>query len=247
MKKNKILILVVLGLFVLVIPIVYWFYFSKPDPFPAKKHLISEINSVYPEAEARIIQDTLHMDDRHVLLPFISKNGSYGLSYWVWKNHKWGMASVDTKGEPRIWEINKKDPSTFRFVWNLDPNDHLNHLKFFFIKDRNFLVSDGKETYYPRLQMEKKVSLIGKSYGVQKLPNDWIKIMNSLLKIESAQQPGVFLLNNSIPDQYFGWNPYDEKGKEMIPQGSMNGNEYTNGDEDISFIRIINETELESK
>ena len=245
MTLKNIWVLGVLGIFVITLAAVYWLFPSKPDPFPVKKQLIRGINGVYPEAEASVIQNTLLMDEHHVLVPFISKKNDYGLSYWVWKNHKWRMVSVDTKGEPRVWEINRKDPSTFRFVWNIDPNDHQSYMKFYFIRDRNFLVTDGEQTYYPRIQMEKKVFFTEKSYGAIKPPKHWTQVMNELRKIQSQKQNGISLFNDSNYEQYFGWASFNMQAKEMFPQGSMSGDGYSNGDEDISFIRFIDHTELE--
>lgn len=245
MSQKKLWVLGVLGIFVIIIAAVYWLFFSKPDTFPVKKQLIEEMNSVFPEAEANVIQNTLFMDEQHVLVPFISKNNHYGLSYWVWKNHKWRMVSVDTKGEPRIWEINRKDPSTFRVVWNMDPNDHQSYIKFYFIRDRNFLVTGEEQTYYPRIQMEKKVLFTEKSYGAMKLPRHWSQVMNELGKMQSQKQTGISLFNETNYEQYFGWASFNMQAKEMFPQGSMSGDGYSNGDENISFIRFIDQTELE--
>lgn len=245
MGKSKIWTLVGIGTLILATASVYWFYFSKPVPFPANNQLIGKINDIYPDAKARMIKDTIYMDERHMLVPFISKYEDYGLSYWVWKNHSWSIASVDTKGEPEIWEINKKDPSSFRFVWNIDPKDQQSYLKFYFLRDRNFVVANGQQTYYPRIQMEKKVSLSGQTYGSLKLPKDWVHVMNPLRKIESEKKTGMFLFNDSNNDQYFGWNSYNLQGKVMLPQGSVNGSGYSSGDETISYLRFMDGHDLE--
>ena len=58
--KKKLWILIGLGiLVVLSSAIIYWFYFSKPVTFPTNEQLVEEINSIFPEAAASVIQDTI--------------------------------------------------------------------------------------------------------------------------------------------------------------------------------------------
>jgi hypothetical protein len=246
MTKKRLWTFVGIGVLILLSLIIYWFYFSKPDAFPTNEQLVEEINSFFPETAANVIQDTISVDGRHVLVPFISKSEDYGLSYWVWQKQKWRVASIDTKGQPGIWKINKKDPKSFYLVWNMDPKDQLSSIHFYFIRDRGYGVTDGIENYDPRVQLDKKISLREKTYGMLQLPGEWTTFMNSFIKVESAKQPDLFF-NNFFPEQYmfFGWIPYDQSDKETFPGYSVNGNGFSDGNVDVEHVMILNEVEIE--
>lgn len=218
--------------------IVYWFYFSKPTSFPTNEQLVDEMNSIFPKAAASIIQDTIHIDEGHVLVPFISKGGDYGLSYWAWKNHKWKVVSIDTKGKPMLWKLNINDPSSLYFVWNIHPKDQLSSIHFYLIRDRGFRIAEGIEHYNPRVQMEKRVSVQEKSYGLMQLPDDWVTFMNAYIKVESAKQ-------SPERDIYFGWIPYDQTNKESFPESSVNGAGYSNGEVGLEYVMILNKGDIE--
>ncbi|MGG4498966.1 hypothetical protein [Brevibacillus reuszeri] len=217
---------------------VYWFYFSKPTSFPTNEQLVEEMNSIFPEVSANIIQDTIPIDERHVLVPFISKKKDYGLSYWAWKNHKWKVASVNTKGQPMLWKPNINDPSSFYFIWNIDPKDQLSSIHFYLIKDRGYHITKGIEHYSPRVQLEKRVSVQDKSYGLMQLPDDWVTFMNAYIKVDSAKQ-------SPDRDMFFGWIPYDQKNNELFPEGSINGTLYSNGNVDLEYVMILNKGDIE--
>jgi hypothetical protein len=245
--KKRIWSFVLLGIVVLSTASIYWFYFSKPTIFPTKEQLIEEMNQAFPEASVRVIRDTVHVDERHIFVPFISEDDHYGVSYWVWQKHKWQAVSIDTTGGPHVWKINSKDPSTFRLVWNIHPDDQVSYLKFYCMRDRGYHGFDGGVMYDPKIQMEKKVSLEEKSYGVSRLPDDWLTIMNAFHKVESAKVPDL-LFSSIFPEaqMYFGWTPYDKMDKEVILKSRGNGSGFSNGNADIDFIRHLNESEIES-
>jgi hypothetical protein len=69
--------LAVLGLLSLFM--IYWFYFAKPVSFPTNEQLVKEINRIFPEASASVIQDTIPVDERHVVVPFISNEDEFGI------------------------------------------------------------------------------------------------------------------------------------------------------------------------
>ncbi|WP_289137962.1 hypothetical protein [uncultured Brevibacillus sp.] len=228
-----------LGIFIILLSIiVYWFYFSKPTSFPTNEQLVAEMNRVFPEATASIIQDTIPIDERHVLAPFISKGDDYGLSYWVWKNHKWKVASIDTKGKPMLWKLNKSDPSSFYFVWNIDPKDQISSIHFYLIRDRGYQITRGIQHYNPKVQMGKRVSLQEKSYGLMQLSGTWVTFMNAYNKVESAKQ---------YPERnmFFGWIPYDQKDMGIFPENSVNGASYSNGEIGLEYLMIVDKGQIE--
>ncbi|HHW36272.1 MAG TPA: hypothetical protein GXX18_03120 [Bacillales bacterium] len=248
MTKKWLWIFVSLGIFVVLISVsIHWFYYSNPATFPTNEQLVEEINSVFPEAAASVIQDTIPVDGHHVLVPFISNNDDYSLSYWVWQKHKWRVTSIDTKGRPMVWKIDRNDPSSYQFVWNIHPDDQLSSIHFYLIRDRGYRITEGVEHYVPRVQMMKKVSLKEKSYGLMRLPDEWVTFMNSFLKVESAKQPDLFF-NNFFPEQYmfFGWIPYNQADKETFPERSVNGNGYSNGKIELEHVMILDKGDLET-
>lgn len=247
MAKKRLWTLIGLSIVVLLSSaMIYWFYFSAPDPFPTNEKLVEEINSVFPEAVASEIQDTIRVDERNILVPFISHKNDYSLSYWVWKKQKWSVASIDTKGRPMVWKMDKNDPSAYQIVWNIHPDDQLSSIHFYLIRDRGYHISEGIEHYYPRVQMVKKISLKEKSYGSVQLPEEWVTFMNSFIKVESAKQPNLFF-NGFFPEQYMsiGWIPYDQADKEIFPERSVNGNGYSTGSIDMEHVMILNKVDIE--
>jgi hypothetical protein len=227
--------------------ILYWFSFSEPTSFPTNEELVKDINELFPQANASVIQDTIPIGEHNVLVPFISSKDDYGLSYWVWEKHKWRIANIDTKAVPMIWQVDRNDPSSYHFVWNIHPKDALSSMDFYLIRDRGYFITEGIERYYPRLQLKKQVSINEESYGVLQLPDDWISIMNAFKKMESEQQADWFN-DNFFYGQYmvFGWIPYDRDGKESFPENSANGQGFSNGDVGLEHVMTLSKEELET-
>ncbi len=247
MTKKRLWIFIGLGLtVVLSSAFIYWFYFAEPAAFPTNEQLVKEINNEFPLADADLIQDTVPIDERHVLVPFISNKDDYSLSYWVWQKHKWKVVNIDTKGSPIVWKIDRNDPSTHHFVWNIHPDDQLGSIYFYLVRDRGYHTTEGIEHYYPRIQMEEKVSIKEKSYGSMQLPDEWAAFMNASMKVETAKQPDMFF-NGFIPEQYmsFGWIPHNQAGKETFPERSVNGNVYSSGNVELEHVMILGEGDLE--
>jgi hypothetical protein len=226
--------------------LVYWFYFSKPAVFPSNEQLLNQINDVFPEVKADTIQDTITVDARHKLVPFITKENRYGVSYWVWEKHKWSAAYIDNTGEPRIWKINKKDAATYHFVWNIHPDDEVSKVKFYLLKDRNFSFTNGENYYYPRIQLEKTVGLENKSYGVMALPTEWAAVVESVENMEIVKKPGLWSDHSmSARDMFFGWTPFNRALEETFTENSVNGTSFSTGDETIDFVSHVNQPDLE--
>lgn len=238
--------------FVLIMGGIYWFYLAKPTSFPSKEELLVELNDVDPYLDASVIQDTLVLDERHVLVPFISDTDDYGLSYWVWNKHKWRVAMISSRGTPMVWKIDPADPSTYHFVWNMHPEDKMTTMDYFLLRDRSFrITSDGagsqKETYYPKIQLRTTVSL-NESYGAMKLPEEWVRVMNAFNDMGKASPSNGFF-NAVFPDQMmqFGWIPTYQDGVELFLEHSSNGRRYYTGVPiDLDHIIILNEPDLEA-
>ncbi|OIK10443.1 hypothetical protein BIV60_20990 [Bacillus sp. MUM 116] len=230
-----------LAIIVIISVIIYQNYDSKPSPFPAKNQLVSRINHLFPEAAVNKIQDTVFLDEKNVFVPFISKGSKYGTSFWVWEKRKWELESVNTGGEPQLLKLHLDEPETFYFSWNIDPNSKLSYGKFYLLRDRSFLVTDGKQHYFPKIQIEKKVSFDTKPYGVLQIPKEWVTVLNSFMEQDSAKQSNYFFKNEQIN---FGWIPFNSKNKAISPH-DLNGNSFSNYGEHEEMVRFLGEEEIE--
>lgn len=225
---------------------IYWFYFSEPDPLPGEEQMIMEINELLPEADAGEIQEIILIGDRHAVAPLISKEGTYGVSNWIWKQHEWKLGTVRTAGEPKIWKIDPGDPSTYRIVWNIDPAEKSIHtLDFYFIRERYWSISYDKHQYDPSIQMKKEVSFQEHPYGVMKLPDDWIAVMEAMNSGKSGRASSLFDDFIQQPHLSLGWIPLDENGEETFPEGAVNGSSFQNGNLKEEHMTVLNLEEVE--
>jgi len=245
LKKRRLLVVALLVVLLLSV-FLFWFYFSKPSAFPTNDQLIQEINDTFPRTAVDIIQDRVSVDERHVFVPFITEKDDYGVSYWVWKQRKWRAESISGDGQPHMWKINKKDPSTYHFIWNMHPDNQLDSADFYLIRDRGYRGTGDVWSYYPRIQMREKIFLQEKSYGVLQFLDEWVSFLNPFMKVESAKQPGVFF-NGFYPEQQllFGWVSYDSMGESTYPKNGLNGGLYSSYGGDIEYVRFLNEGEVE--
>ncbi|MCH1624300.1 hypothetical protein [Fredinandcohnia quinoae] len=241
--KKQILIFTGASSLIILSIIIYVYYFSNPSEFPSDRNLVSEMNQLYPEANVSKIQDTVIIDEKHIFVPFISNDDLYGTSFWEWKKRRWEPISINSVGEPRIWMINKSNPSTYHLVWNIHPDDKMNYFKFYLIQDRSYHITLGVHNYQPRIQMEKKITFEGDTYGTMQLPKDWSSIIDSLEKVSSNNffLTGDFFQNK---DFYFGWNPYGHSNKEYFPERSVNGISFSTGGI-FEHVSILSEEGLE--
>jgi hypothetical protein len=225
---------------------IYWFYFSKPAPLPVEKQMVKEINGLLPEANAGEIQETILVDDEHAVAPFKSKEGTYSVSNWIWKHHKWRLGAVRTAGEPKIWKIDPDDPASYRIVWNIDPaEDSVDTLNYYFIRERYYSISGDKHHYDPSIQMKSEVPLQDHPYGVMKLPDNWIVVMEALADGDSGEGSSFFNDFNPQPHLSFGWIPLDENGNESFPESFLNGSSFQKGDVREEHMRLLNLEEVE--
>lgn len=237
------------GLFlILIFSFVYWFALSKPTSFPTNKELLEEMNQTFSIAAVEVIQDTIFVDERHVLVPFISSKVDYGLSYWVWQRSDWKLAYINTKGAPMLWQVDKGNPASYHYVWNIDPKDRLSSIDFYLIRDRGYQITEGIHHYYtPRVQMQQMVSLEEQSYGTMNLPEEWVTFMNSTEKVIAAQQPNQFF-HEFFPQPFltFGYFPYNDTNTKSFPEHSVNGNSYSTGSHvDLEHVMILNDIDIE--
>ncbi|PJN86592.1 hypothetical protein [Bacillus sp. mrc49] len=241
-KKTKKIIL--LAAILLMIGVLSFTQLPKdPDPFLSDKQVIKRINSFFSEAQPKIIQDRIFLDDTHVFVPFISEDDGYGMSFWIWKNNKWRAASVNEGGEPQVWNGEKKS----KIIWNINPKDEVGEIRFFLKKEREFMVADGVDTYQPGMEMMHRITLQEKMYGVEEYPDHWQELMTQYAKIQAKDGQNEFLALGDGLQVFTGF--YDAKGKETFPQTSFTGNGYSTGDDfvDVPFLVQVHENELEGE
>ena len=244
-KKN--LLIGLSAMAVLLIIGSYWIGFLNPDSFPHPEELVKEINHHLPQAEAKIIQDTIKIEDRRVFVPFISEKNKYGVSLWIWKGNDWEIAAVNTRGEPRSWQLENEDSPTTYIMWNISPDLPIKKIKLFLKKDRSFHITEGVEYYDPGIQMEKTFELGNTSYGVMSLPDEWTSILESYMALEETRQPDIYSSNFFIEHyMYLGWIAYDESDLVLPPQNDLVGGGFSSGNEYITHVRLLDPLEIET-
>ncbi|MFJ8065405.1 hypothetical protein ACIQYS_12310 [Psychrobacillus sp. NPDC096426] len=225
--------------------IFYLFSFTKPTPFPSNEESIDEIRSVFPQAGDGAILNTIFLDNRHVYVPFLSDANANGMSLWEWKSQKWKVVYVTTNGQPLVWRIDKKDPSTYRVVWNFSTQTKVDYMKLYLMKRRNYYVSNNVEHYYPGVQMEEKIIISENPYGSMQMPKEWISIIQSTNKL-SPSESGLFTNYMNYPQYFtFRWLPYDKVDNVIDPIKLPNGNSIWNDVIDLENVLWIDESELE--
>ena len=210
-----------LGLFI------YYSYSIKPAPFPTEDRLKKEINQTFPKARIKAIQDTIQVDERHKVVPFISEKKDYGLSYWIWKKNKWRVAVVNNSGEPVIWKIEDGKRARYAFVWNIPTKFKVDSLTFYLKRHRGYMIEGGKNYYIPPVQMAENVLLHNKTYGVFPIPRDWAAIIDSARPV---QTDWLFSDEEDGDSLNFGWRPNGKPGIKKPIDFTNNGEGFSSGD-----------------
>lgn len=245
MKKR--LVMGVAAFLVLCFGFIYWYYFSSPSSFPTDQEVAERINKDFPGAVVSTVLDKLPADERHLVVPFISAEDDYGLSYWVWKQRKWRIAEVDGGGRPKIWKVNVKDPSSYRIVWNIRPDQQAHSVSFYAVQHRDYSWGEEFDRYVPRVQMEKEVLLSSSQYGMLALPDEWLSYLEGEQKASISNMHGLTWTSRYIePSVQFGWNLYDAtKNETQGTWGRRSGESYSFKRENIEFLYSVYKSELE--
>ncbi|RPF54404.1 hypothetical protein [Aquisalibacillus elongatus] len=232
-------------LLVVTLFLIYWYFFSEPTAFPEDEQLIEEMNDLFDRANAEEIQDTIQLDDKHVFVPFISSNDMYGVSYWKWDKRKWRPIRISTDGDPRVWNTDDDVISTY-IIWNFHPDDDVQDITFYLIRDRSYHVSAGEHTYIPRIQVEEKVSASDETYGVYEFSDDWGTLASQINALAEQKNPDMhFGFMFQDPKVQFGYQPLNKNGETVFPENSANGAGFSNGHVQTDFVLFIDSLELE--
>ena len=246
MKLNRVwkVSLIFLLLVLIVAAFFYVVMLTKPKALPDRSALIEEINEFFPGGAAREILDVIYIDKKHAFIPFISIRGDYSISIWQWKFDEWKLVNVNTNGFPILWKLGK-DPSTYYIVWNLHEKDGVEELHMYLNRQRNFHSSSKSgQHYYPRVQVKHLISLQESTYGVMKLPDEWVTILKAIQPVPSVQD-SLFKLNHARYQVDIKTIPYDNENKSIFPRRSVNGSQSSRGNFEFQHIFIMNESDLE--
>jgi hypothetical protein len=224
---------------------IYWLHFAQSSPLPKQGRTVEEITGKLHEVKVVEIQETIQIDGRHAVAPFKSDTGAYGISHWVWKWHEWSLEGIRTNGDPRIWKIDPSDPSSFHIIWNIDPEEQVQTIDFYLMRDRNYSVSGGEEQYFPSIRLKNGVSIQEKSYGVMKVPAEWSGIMKDDRGGNLVKSTSLFADFHRRPHLTFGWHPIDESGEDAFPESARNGSGYYSGDLNEEYLMPLDAGDVE--
>jgi hypothetical protein len=220
--------------------IVCWLYFSNPEGIPEKKELLQQINRFDQDMKAKEIMAVIPADEKHMFAPFAREGGESGASFWRWEKRKWELDFISSAGEPKLWKIDPEDPASFRIAWSFPAESGLEGIRCFLMRERDFFVSGGKETYFPKVQMEHEISLNGGSYGMIELPGDWVSLAGSLAESAKSSQHDEFFF--PLLGIRFGWIGYDGNGQVFFPD---TGESYGTGGSNVEYMQALAENDIE--
>jgi hypothetical protein len=245
MSRRKPFLIIFVCFLVLLSGLVYWFYYKDPKPFLNDKALSREITSRMDRVQVKTIQDKVFLDERHVFVPYVTKNNKYGMSYWEWKNNKWRLLHGSSTGGPRLLKLDLDKPSTYYFAWNIHPSDKMESINFYLLKERSYRISNSNHLYQPGILLKHSLELSDKTYGVLKLPEEWASYLLTSNSYEKSTHPDS-ILGRFIPTptNYFGWMPSGVDGREKSLDHTLNGSSFTS-DEIVEHIMFLSEQDLE--
>ena len=244
MKYLKWIVAVAISLVVLGSAFYYYYFLAEPSTPPSREYLIQEINQALPNAQAKMVQDIVKVDENHLFVPFKTNLGFYALSTWEWKGYKWQVSFIDTSGEPRLWKLVPGDPASYRLIWNINPYDQVEYLDLYLMRKRDYVITPRVGMYYPKIQIKQRFEMTDVPYNVSALPSDWQNIMVDLDKTSSKLQrhglDNLFVrLNLGI-----GWVSLNDGGIVTYPSAPKNGHSFSNGNANMEYLMILSERDI---
>ncbi|WP_108672391.1 hypothetical protein [Peribacillus acanthi] len=241
MRKKKIL----LGIIILCLIAIVLFIVRPPGEFLTKIEIQEKLAKSMYHQKAKDIQDVLVLDKKHVFVPFISMDNTYGGTFWIWTYKGWELASVETKLAPKIWKLDEKRSNKHFIVWNINPKDAVEKLELRLLKKRNYHITDGVHYYTPAIHMLFEQKIEENSYGAIRFPDEWVTVMDNDQKQMPKKPLGLFQPFYST-GLYIGWTSYDSNGENVFPESSVNGHGYYFRGPSLDHLMIVDEYELES-
>ncbi|MBT2638268.1 hypothetical protein [Bacillus sp. ISL-39] len=244
MRKKVLVPLLLIQMLMVAGGVFYWYYLASPGTLPDQEKIKATLNDPYNRVGIAEIQDRIFLDDKHVYIPFITEEEGHGISFWEWKKHEWQLSSFSTGSMPQIWKIDTDDPASHYIMWNFHPENNLDYLTLYLIKERGFSVSEGKHHYDPGIQMGFRAEVGEKSYGYTSIPEDWQKYMEAENKLMASMIPDSLFADFFPPAQYyFGWQSTTTEGITEYPSyPNMNG--FGSGGSSTENLRFLNENDI---
>ncbi|MCR2806571.1 hypothetical protein [Paenibacillus soyae] len=219
-------------------------YDGRPGAIPSAEEAAAAINQYEPEADAEVVLDRIRLDDRQLFVPYVSGRGTHGMGFLKWEKGEWKVTRVDPGGSPELRILDHSNPSERYIVWNINPQEQMEQIRFYLIRERNAGMSSGIYYYTPRVQMEETADLTKRPYGALPFPEDWADILREEKRMNQALPGGVLdQLFSGMPSRHamlqMGWFP-DYAEDAPPPRGYSKS-----GDEDTEFLWILDEPNLE--
>lgn len=249
MRYIKLILTMGIVIVVLAVALVCWIIFANPKPLPTNGNMIETMNQTNKKANVKSLQATIFLDNKHVFVPFVSKNGNYGVSYWSWQMLHWELVGINSKGSPHLWKIKKKDPSTYYVLWNISPKDHVNSVNYYLIRKRSDVTIENQKEYFPSIQMKTSIKLNGRTFGFMAFPKDWQLFTKNILQLnplKSSQNKNSYdiLGQNHVSINVL---PLTKQGKMVKLKHSTGGHQYVKGRTEINYIHPIAPSKLVKK
>ncbi|MHA6480838.1 hypothetical protein ACX1C1_02690 [Paenibacillus sp. strain BS8-2] len=237
----------VIGLIILAAAaFIFWRWIGvKPTAMSDLEFIQSSLQQLAPDYNIAEIQDIVEVDSRHLFVPFVSKDGEYGMSFWVWDRFKWELRRVQSDGDPHLWSLRGDDPAGQYLVWNVNPDYMVGEYALYWMRDRNGGQFYGNDFYIPRVQLEHRISLGERTYGTLLLPEQWAELRRmEQAAVNGAANAGVWGGSVQMPSSYrIGYLPIligEPKDRSFYSTGAT-----IFGDVDVTFLYHLNQTELE--
>ncbi|TXC89304.1 hypothetical protein FS935_17675 [Metabacillus litoralis] len=236
-KKKLVLLLFIAGLVAVCAYAMY--IFSIPKDFYTEEELLEKIPLITPKKE---IQDIIQIDEETYFVPFLSADGSYGSSIWVWNTGKWECVGTDSASGPSILANNGNS----YVYWNVHPHDKVQEWQIYLTSERNYSVTDANsenrlEVYFPKIQVKHTLTLGKESYGYVELPSKWKEIIGSF-DLNPAQS-GLLPSSHYYMFQYQAYN--DKQEAVDLEHTFRNGGGGTYTGDFIQYMQQVISEELE--
>ncbi|MCV9888014.1 hypothetical protein [Metabacillus halosaccharovorans] len=238
MRKKMLALLVVIVGFVAVSTYIIY-RLIVPQDFYTKEELLEKIPISTSEKE---IQDIVQLDEETYFVPFLSEDGSYGSSIWVWRIGKWECVGADSASGPQIVTNN----GSSYVYWNVHPQDEVQKWDIYLTSERNYSVTNGNraeqlEVYFPKIQVKHSIEVGKEHYGYVEMPSQWKEVIGSF-DLNPAET-GLFPSSHSF---LFHWQASNGNQEPInLEHTFRNGGGGTYTGDYIQHMQQLNSEELE--
>ncbi|WP_058306897.1 hypothetical protein [Gracilibacillus massiliensis] len=228
---------------VIIVIALIWFgiskFYANPDTFLSKQTIKNQIKE-YHQMNVKKIQETIYLDDAHVVIPFISETDKYALAFWQWKEAEWQSIGHNAMGAYTIWKVDDQN----YLIWNVKPNDSLEYVDLLGQREREYGITNGNDFYHPEIDMTEKLNVSKEVYGMKPLPSVWDKVIFEFQPHEPTSTNEMFHFQSQPPEINVGWVPYDSQDQILSVDNYFSGNSGGSGGGKIVHIFRLTEDEI---